>query len=72
LNYRASLFETLTAAMERAMQVNRAIAPLLDVMTAIRGLFSGAGFSRGLDEHCSKLTRQFQKRSVRLSRRSEF
>jgi 2-dehydro-3-deoxygluconokinase len=56
LNYRASLWNDI-GGKERAMQVNRAIAPLVDVMIGNEEDFSAAlGFSvEGLDEHCSKL-----------------
>jgi len=56
LNYRASLWNDI-GGKARAMQVNRAIAPLVDVMIGNEEDFSAAlGFSvEGLDEGCSKL-----------------
>lgn len=56
LNYRASLWNDI-GGKERAMQVNRTIAPLVDVMIGNEEDFSAAlGFSvEGLDEGCSKL-----------------
>lgn len=56
LNYRASLWNDI-GGKEKAMEVNRAIAPLVDVMIGNEEDFSAAlGFEvKGLDEACSKL-----------------
>lgn len=56
LNYRASLWSDI-GGQARAMEVNRAIAPLVDVMIGNEEDFSAAlGFEvAGLDEGCSKL-----------------
>lgn len=56
LNYRASLWNDI-GGKEKAMEVNRAIAPLVDVMIGNEEDFSAAlGFEvPGLDEGCSKL-----------------
>ncbi len=56
LNYRASLWKDI-GGKEKAMEVNRAIAPLVDVMIGNEEDFSAAlGFEvPGLDEGCSKL-----------------
>ncbi|MBN2317845.1 MAG: sugar kinase [Acidobacteria bacterium] len=56
LNYRASLWND-TGGREKAMQVNRSIAPLVDVMIGNEEDFSAAlGFEvPGLDAGCSKL-----------------
>ena len=56
LNYRASLWNDI-GGKEKAMQVNRAIAPLVDVMIGNEEDFSAAmGFEvPDLDEGCSKL-----------------
>ncbi|MBL7219452.1 MAG: sugar kinase [Phycisphaerae bacterium] len=56
LNYRPSLWEAYGGS-DRAIEVNRAIAPLVDVMIGNEEDFTKAlGFSvEGLDENCSKL-----------------
>ena len=56
LNYRASLWNDI-GGKEKAIEVNRAIAPLVDVMLGNEEDFSAAlGFAvEGLDEGCSKL-----------------
>jgi 2-dehydro-3-deoxygluconokinase len=56
LNYRASLWNGI-GGKARAIEVNRAIAPLVDVMIGNEEDFSAAlGFEvSGLDENCSKL-----------------
>jgi len=56
LNYRASLWNEI-GGKEKAIEVNRAIAPLVDVMIGNEEDFSAAlGFEvEGLDEGCSKL-----------------
>jgi 2-dehydro-3-deoxygluconokinase len=56
LNYRASLWSDI-GGQARAMEVNRAIAPLVDVMIGNEEDFSAAlGFEvAGLDEGCSEL-----------------
>lgn len=56
LNYRASLWNDI-GGKERAMQVNRTVAPFVDVMLGNEEDFSAAlGFAvEGLDEGCSKL-----------------
>ena len=56
LNYRASLWKDI-GGQEKARQVNRAIAPLVDVMIGNEEDFSASlGFEvEGLDEHCSRL-----------------
>lgn len=56
LNYRASLWKDI-GGQEKARQVNRAIAPLVDVMIGNEEDFSASlGFEvEGLDEHCSTL-----------------
>ncbi|MBC8372949.1 MAG: sugar kinase [Planctomycetes bacterium] len=56
LNYRASLWEAYGGS-ERAIEVNRRIAPLVDVMIGNEEDFTKAlGFTvEGLDENCSKL-----------------
>jgi 2-dehydro-3-deoxygluconokinase len=56
LNYRASLWNDI-GGKDKAMQVNRAIAPLADVMIGNEEDFSASlGFQvEGLDEGCSKL-----------------
>ena len=56
LNYRASLWNDI-GGKEKAMEVNRTIAPLVDVMIGNEEDFSAAlGFGvEGLDEGCSKL-----------------
>ncbi len=56
LNYRASLWNDI-GGKEKAMEVNRAIAPLVDVMIGNEEDFSASlGFKvEGLDEGCSKL-----------------
>ncbi len=56
LNYRASLWND-TGGREKAMRVNRSIAPLVDVMIGNEEDFSAAlGFEvPGLDAGCSKL-----------------
>ena len=56
LNYRASLWNDI-GGKAKAMEVNRAIAPLVDVMIGNEEDFSAAlGFEvPGLDEGCSKL-----------------
>lgn len=56
LNYRASLWNDI-GGKEKAMEVNRAIAPLVDVMIGNEEDFSASlGFEvEGLDEGCSKL-----------------
>jgi 2-dehydro-3-deoxygluconokinase len=56
LNYRASLWEAYGGS-ERAIEVNRQIAPLVDVMIGNEEDFTKAlGFAvEGLDENCSKL-----------------
>jgi 2-dehydro-3-deoxygluconokinase len=56
LNYRDSLWNDI-GGKEKAMQVNRAIAPLVDVMIGNEEDFSASlGFDvEGLDEGCSKL-----------------
>ncbi|MCE5186291.1 MAG: sugar kinase [Planctomycetaceae bacterium] len=56
LNYRASLWKDI-GGKERAIAVNRTIAPLVDVMLGNEEDFSAAlGFSvEGLDDGCSKL-----------------
>jgi 2-dehydro-3-deoxygluconokinase len=56
LNYRASLWKDI-GGQEKARQVNRAVAPLVDVMIGNEEDFSASlGFDvEGLDEHCSKL-----------------
>ena len=56
LNYRASLWKEF-GGKEKAMEVNRAAASLVDVMIGNEEDFSAAlGFSvEGLDESCSKL-----------------
>lgn len=56
LNYRASLWKDI-GGKEKAMQVNRAIAQLVDVMIGNEEDFSAAlGFHvQGLDEGCSEL-----------------
>lgn len=66
LNYRASLWNDI-GGKERAMQVNRTIAPLVDVMIGNEEDFSAAlGFSvEGLDEGCSKLDPTNFKKMIR-------
>ncbi len=56
LNYRASLWNDI-GGKEKAMEVNRTIAPLVDVMIGNEEDFSASlGFEvEGLDESCSKL-----------------
>ncbi len=56
LNYRPSLWSDI-GGKEKAMQINRQIAPLVDVMIGNEEDFSAAlGFQvEGLDEGCSKL-----------------
>ena len=56
LNYRASLWNDI-GGKEKAMEVNRTIAPLVDVMIGNEEDFSASlGFEvEGLDEGCSKL-----------------
>ena len=56
LNYRPSLWEAYGGS-DRAIEVNRAIAPLVDVMIGNEEDFTKAlGFTvEGLDENCSKL-----------------
>lgn len=56
LNYRASLWKDI-GGPERAKEVNRTIAPYVDVMIGNEEDFTSAlGFEvKGLDEHCSKL-----------------
>ncbi|TFG86731.1 MAG: sugar kinase [Gemmatimonadales bacterium] len=56
LNYRASLWKTIGGQV-RAREVNRALAPLIDVMIGNEEDFTAAlGFQvEGLDEHCSNL-----------------
>lgn len=56
LNYRASLWNDI-GGKEKAMEVNREIAPLVDVMIGNEEDFSASlGFEvEGLDEGCSKL-----------------
>ncbi len=56
LNYRHSLWKDI-GGKEKAMEVNQAIAPLVDVMIGNEEDFSAAlGFEvEGLDEGCSKL-----------------
>lgn len=56
LNYRASLWKDI-GGKERAIAVNRTIAPMVDVMLGNEEDFSAAlGFSvEGLDEGCSQL-----------------
>jgi len=56
LNYRASLWNDI-GGKDKAMEVNRAIAPLVDVMIGNEEDFSASlGFQvEGLDEDCSKL-----------------
>lgn len=56
LNYRPSLWKDI-GGKEKAIQVNRAIAPLVDVMIGNEEDFSASlGFEvKGLDEGCSKL-----------------
>lgn len=56
LNYRASLWNDI-GGKEKAIEVNRAIAPLVDVMIGNEEDFSASlGFQvEGLDEGCSKL-----------------
>ncbi len=56
INYRASLWSDI-GGKEKAMEVNKAIAPLVDVMIGNEEDFSAAlGFDvEGLDEGCSKI-----------------
>ena len=56
LNYRASLWNDI-GGKKKAMEVNRAIAPLVDVMIGNEEDFSASlGFEvKGLDKDCSKL-----------------
>ena len=56
LNYRASLWKDI-GGKEKAMQVNRTIAPMVDVMIGNEEDFSAClGYEvEGLDEGCSKL-----------------
>lgn len=56
LNYRASLWKSI-GGPEKAKEVNREIAPYIDVMIGNEEDFTAAlGFKvEGLDEHCSKL-----------------
>jgi 2-dehydro-3-deoxygluconokinase len=56
LNYRASLWKEI-GGKQKAIEVNRAIAPLVDVMIGNEEDFSAAlGFQvEGLDESCSRL-----------------
>ena len=56
INYRASLWNDI-GGKEKAMEVNRTIAPLVDVMIGNEEDFSAAlGFDvEGLDEGCSKI-----------------
>ena len=56
LNYRASLWNDI-GGKDKAMEVNRAIAPLVDVMIGNEEDFSASlGFEvEGLDDGCSKL-----------------
>jgi 2-dehydro-3-deoxygluconokinase len=56
LNYRASLWKDI-GGKEKAMEINRSIASLVDVMIGNEEDFSAAlGFEvKGLDEDCSKL-----------------
>jgi len=63
LNYRPSLWKSI-GGPEKAKEVNRAIAPLIDVMIGNEEDFTAAfGFQvEGLDANCSKLdTGNFQK-----------
>jgi 2-dehydro-3-deoxygluconokinase len=59
LNYRASLWKSI-GAKEKAQEVNRAIAPYVDVMMGNEEDFTAAlGFEvEGLDEECSDLDTQ--------------
>ena len=62
LNYRASLWQSI-GGKKRAQEVNRGLAPLIDVMLGNEEDFSAAlGFEvAGLDEHISKIeTASFQ------------
>jgi 2-dehydro-3-deoxygluconokinase len=56
LNYRASLWKTI-GGQARAREVNRGLAPYIDVMIGNEEDFTAAlGFEvEGLDEHCSNL-----------------
>jgi 2-dehydro-3-deoxygluconokinase len=56
LNYRPSLWKAVGGS-ERAIQVNRGLAPYIDVMIGNEEDFTSAlGFAvEGLDEHCSQL-----------------
>ncbi len=56
LNYRNSLWKGI-GGQEKAMEVNRSLAPYIDVMIGNEEDFSAAlGFKvEGLDEHCSRL-----------------
>jgi 2-dehydro-3-deoxygluconokinase len=56
LNYRASLWQSI-GGKKRAQEVNRGLAPLIDVMLGNEEDFSAAlGFEvAGLDEHISKI-----------------
>ena len=69
LNYRASLWEAYGGS-DRAIEVNRRIASLVDVMIGNEEDFTKAlGFSvEGLDENCSKLDpTNFQKMIVNVT-----
>ncbi|ARN55705.1 sugar kinase [Sedimentisphaera salicampi] len=66
LNYRASLWKDI-GGKKKAMQVNREIAPLVDVMIGNEEDFSASlGFEvHGLDEKCSKLDPANFKKMIR-------
>ncbi|MDO8301653.1 MAG: sugar kinase, partial [Sedimentisphaerales bacterium] len=70
LNYRPSLWKEI-GGVQRAMEVNRSIAPYVDVMIGNEEDFTAAlGFKvEGLDEHCSKLdVSNFKKMIVEAAR----
>ncbi|AQQ08646.1 5-dehydro-2-deoxygluconokinase [Sedimentisphaera cyanobacteriorum] len=66
LNYRASLWKDI-GGKEKAMEVNREIAPLVDVMIGNEEDFSASlGFEvQGLDENCSRLDPANFKKMIR-------
>jgi len=74
LNYRASLWQAI-GGKQRAQEVNRRVAPLVDVMLGNEEDFSAAlGFEvAGLDEHISKIeTESFKQMIVKAAKEFPF
>ncbi len=71
LNYRPSLWKSVGGS-KRAIEVNRALAPFIDVMIGNEEDFTAAlGFEvPGLDEHCSNLDPSNFKRMIEVAVRA--